>query len=90
MTEQPTHPRIKAIEAATKEFDKARKAVEQAIRDAYLDDSVKRGEIADASPWTAAHVRKLVRDAGIGPDPAYAQRTETARKRAAEQVPAAE
>lgn len=84
MADKNTHPRIAAIEHATKQFDKARKAVEQAIFDAYRDPTVKRTEIAPASPWTPAHVRKLARDEGIGPDPAYAQRTETARKRAAE------
>jgi hypothetical protein len=84
MTDKTKHPRITAIETASKQLDKARKAVEQAIFDAYRDPTVKRGDIADASPWTPAHVRKLVRDEGIGPDPAYAKRTETARKRAAE------
>lgn len=76
------HPRIAAIRAATSKYEKARQAVEQAIYDAYSDPTVKRTEIAPASPWTPSHVRKLARDHGIGPDPAYAQRTETARKRA--------
>lgn len=84
MADKPKHPRIAAIEAATRQFEKARKAIEQAIFDAYRDPTVKRTEIAPASPWTAAHVRKLARDEGIGPDPAYAKRTETARKHAAE------
>lgn len=84
MAEQKKHPRIAAVEAATKQFERARRAVEESIFDAYRDPTVKRTEIAPASPWTAAHVRKLARDKGIGPDPAYAQRTETARKHAAE------
>ena len=90
MADKTKHPRIAAIETATKQFDKARQAVEQAIFDAYRDPTVKRTEIADASPWTAAHVRKLARDEGIGPDPAYAKRTETARKRASEHAPPAQ
>lgn len=84
MAEKKKHPRIAAVEAATRQFEKARKAVEEAIFDAYRDPTVKRTEIAPASPWTPAHVRKLARNEGIGPDPAYAQRTETARKHAAE------
>lgn len=75
------HPRIEAIRAATQQYEKAREAIEEAIYAAYRDPTVKRGQIADASPWTAAHVRKLARDHGIEADPAYAQRTETARKR---------
>ncbi|MFD0405524.1 hypothetical protein [Kitasatospora sp. NPDC127116] len=82
------HPRIAAIRAATEKFEKAREAVEQAIYAAYSDPSVKRGEIADASPWTVAHVRKLARDHGIAADPAYAKRTATARKRAQEHAAA--
>ncbi|MEZ0069794.1 hypothetical protein ABIA32_005841 [Streptacidiphilus sp. MAP12-20] len=77
-------PHIAAVQAATAMFDQARKAVEEAIFAAYRAEGVSRTAIADASPWTAAHVRKLVRDAGIGPDPAYARRTQTARRRAAE------
>jgi hypothetical protein len=88
MADKTKHPRIAAIEAATKQFEKSRRAVEQAIFDAYRDTTVKRTEIAPASPWTAAHVRKLARDEGIGPDPAYAQRTQTARRNAAEHPPA--
>lgn len=84
MAEKPKHPRIAAIEAATRQFERARKVLEAAIYDAYRDPTVKRTQIAPASPWTAAHVRKLARDEGIGPDPAYAARTETARKHAAE------
>lgn len=88
------HPRIAAIRAATKQFDKARKAVEQAIFDAYRDPTAKRTEIADAAPWTAAHVRKLVREEGIEADPAYKARTEKARAKllaeAAAEAPPAE
>lgn len=84
MANKTKHPRIAAIEAATKQYEKARKVVEQAIFDAYRDPSAKRGEIAEAAPWTAAHVRKLARDEGIEADPAYAKRTESARKRAVE------
>jgi hypothetical protein len=84
MADHDKHPRIAAIEAATRKYEKAREAVEQAIFDAYRDPTVKRTEIAPASPWTPAHVRQLARRAGIGPDPAYAKRTETARRRAAE------
>ena len=75
-------PHIAAVKAATKQFDKARHAVEQAIFAAYRAPGVKRTEIAEASPWTAAHVRKLVREEGIGPDPAYRDRAEAIRKRA--------
>lgn len=84
MADKTKHPRIAAIEAATKHFEKSRRALEQAIFDAYRDTTVKRGEIAEASPWTPAHVRKLARDEGIEADPAYAKRTESARKRAVE------
>jgi hypothetical protein len=84
MADKPKHARIAAIEAATRQFERARKVLEEAIFDAYRDPTVKRTQIAPASPWTAAHVRKLARDKGIGPDPAYAKRTETARKHAAE------
>lgn len=84
MTAKKPHPRVAAIEAATRQFEKAREAIEQAIYAAYRDPTVKRTEIAPASPWTAAHVRKLARDHGIEADPAYKARTEAARKRAAE------
>lgn len=88
MADTTKHPRIAAIETAAIQYEEARRAVEQTIFDAYRDPTTKRTEIADASPWSAAHTRKLARDAGIEADPAYAQRTETARKRAAEHPPA--
>lgn len=80
------HPRIAAIKAATRKFETARVAVEQAIFDAYADPTVKRTEITDASPWTPGHTRKLARDHGIQADPAYQRRTETTRRRVAESL----
>lgn len=82
MADKKEDPHIAAVKAATTKYERAREAVEQAIFAAYRTPGVKRTDIAAASPWTAAHVRKLVRDEGIGPDPAYESRAEAIRNRA--------
>ena len=76
-------PYIAAVRTATKHFERARRVLEEAIFAAYRAPDVRRTDIAEASPWTPAHVRKLVREEGIGPDPVYRERAEAIRKRAA-------
>lgn len=83
-------PRIAAVKAATEKYENARQAVEKVVLDALRAPGAKPTRIAAVSPWTAAHVRKLARDHGIQADPAYQQRTEAIRKRAAEAGQASE
>jgi hypothetical protein len=59
-----------------KSSDELRELVLAALREGHL----KPTEVAKASGWTGAHVRKMARDAGIEPDERYRERAERLRK----------
>jgi hypothetical protein len=59
-----------------KSSDELRDLVLAALREGHL----KPTEVAKASGWTGAHVRKMARDAGIEPDERYRERAERLRK----------
>lgn len=56
--------------------DELRDLVLAALREGHL----KPTEVAKASGWTGAHVRKMARDAGIEPDERYRERAERLKK----------
>lgn len=59
-----------------KSSDELRELVLAALREGHL----KPTEVAKASGWTGAHVRKMARDAGIEPDERYRERAERLKK----------
>ncbi|MGX1254172.1 hypothetical protein RKD48_006683 [Streptomyces ambofaciens] len=59
-----------------KSSDDLRELVLAALREGHL----KPTEVAKASGWTGAHVRKMARDAGIEPDERYRDRAERLKK----------
>lgn len=65
-----------------KSSDELRDLVLAALREGHL----KPTEVAKASGWTGAHVRKMARDAGIEPDERYRERAERLRKAQAQEA----
>lgn len=63
-----------------KSGDELRELVLAALREGHL----KPTEVAKASGWTGAHVRKMAREAGIEPDERYRERAERLKKAQAE------
>lgn len=59
-----------------KSSDDLRDLVLAALREGHL----KPTEVAKASGWTGAHVRKMARDAGIEADERYAERAARLKK----------
>ncbi|HEY9371884.1 hypothetical protein [Streptomyces sp.] len=68
--------RLRDAERLKKSSDELRDLVLDALREGHL----KPTEVAKASGWTGAHVRKMARDAGIEPDERYRERAERLRK----------
>jgi hypothetical protein len=56
--------------------DELKELVLAALREGHL----KPTEVAKASGWTGAHVRKMARDAGIEPDERYKERAERLKR----------
>jgi hypothetical protein len=83
-TEPPTLEEIAAAgtrrqrdaDRLKKSSDELRDLVLTALREGHL----KPTEVAKASGWTGAHVRKMARDAGIEPDERYRDRAERLKK----------
>lgn len=65
-----------------KSSDELRDLVLTALREGHL----KPTEVAKASGWTGAHVRKMARQAGIEPDERYKERAERLKKAQASEV----
>lgn len=59
-----------------KSSDELKDLVLAALREGHL----KPTEVAKASGWTGAHVRKMAREAGIEPDERYRERAERLKK----------
>ncbi|MBZ6102720.1 hypothetical protein [Streptomyces olivaceus] len=66
-----------------KSSDDLRELVLTALREGHL----KPTEVAKASGWTGAHVRKMARDAGIEADERYAERAARLKKAQNEEQP---
>lgn len=65
-----------------KSSDELRELVLAALREGHL----KPTEVAKASGWTGAHVRKMAREAGIEPDERYRERSERLKKAQAQEA----
>lgn len=74
--------RLRDAERLKKSSDDLKKLVLTALREGHL----KPTEVAKASGWTGAHVRKMARDAGIEPDERYRDRAERLKKAQAQEV----
>lgn len=90
-TEQESTPTLEEIEAAgarrkrdAERLDQSTKALKSLVLAALRDGEHKPTEVTKASGWTAAHVRKMARDAGIEPDERYKERAERLRKTTSE------
>lgn len=55
-------------------------ALKELVLAALRDGEHRPTDVTKASGWTAAHVRKMARDAGIEPDERYKERAERLRK----------
>lgn len=55
-------------------------ALKELVLAALRDGEHRPTDVTKASGWTAAHVRKMARDAGIEPDERYKDRAERLRK----------
>ncbi|UPZ27661.1 hypothetical protein MUK60_07415 [Streptomyces sp. LRE541] len=70
------HRRQRDADRLKKSGDDLKDLVLAALREGHL----KPTEVAKASGWTGAHVRKMARDAGIEPDERYRARAERLKK----------
>lgn len=70
------HRRQRDADRLKKSSDELKDLVLAALREGHL----KPTEVAKASGWTGAHVRKMARDAGIEPDERYRERAERLKK----------
>jgi hypothetical protein len=68
--------RLRDADRLKQSSDELRDLVLAALREGHL----KPTEVAKASGWTGAHVRKMARDAGIEPDERYRERAERLKK----------
>lgn len=68
--------RLRDADRLKKSSDELKGLVLAALREGHL----KPTEVAKASGWTGAHVRKMARDAGIEPDERYRERAERLKK----------
>ena len=55
-------------------------ALKELVLAALRDGEHRPTDVTKASGWTAAHVRKMARDAGIEPDERYKERADRLRK----------
>lgn len=55
-------------------------ALKELVLNALRDGEHRPTDVTKASGWTAAHVRKMARDAGIEPDARYKDRADRLRK----------
>lgn len=83
-SESPTLEEIAAAGARRQRDADRLKESSEALKELVLA-SLREGEhrpteVTKASGWTAAHVRKMARDAGIEPDVRYKDRAERLRR----------
>lgn len=83
-SEPPTLEEIAAAGARRqRDADRLRKssdALKELVLVALREGAHRPTEVAKASGWTGAHVRKMARDAGIEPDERYRDRAERLKK----------
>lgn len=83
-SESPTLEDIAAAGARRKRdaerLKQSSDALKELVLDALRDGEHRPTDVTRASGWTAAHVRKMARDAGIEPDERYKDRAERLRK----------
>jgi hypothetical protein len=78
------HRRQRDADRLKKSGDELKDLVLAALREGHL----KPTEVAKASGWTGAHVRKMAREAGIEPDERYRERAERLKRMQAPEEPA--
>lgn len=61
-------------------------ALKELVLAALRDGEHRPTEVTKASGWTAAHVRKMAREAGIEPDERYKDRADRLRKSSEEKT----
>ncbi|MBD9723463.1 hypothetical protein PV755_45330 [Streptomyces caniscabiei] len=61
--------------------------LKELVLDALRDGEHRPTDVTKASGWTAAHVRKMAREAGIEPDARYKDRADRLRKTPAPERP---
>lgn len=83
-SESPTLDEIAAAGARRKRDAERLKQSSDALKELVLaalrDGEHRPTEVTKASEWTAAHVRKMAREAGIEPDEKYKERADRIRK----------
>lgn len=83
-SESPTLEDIAAAGARRKrDADRLKQssdALKELVLAALRDGEHRPTDVTKASEWTAAHVRKMARDAGIEPDERYKDRADRLRK----------
>lgn len=83
-SESPTLDEIAAAGARRKRDAERLKQSSDALKELVLaalrDGRHRPTEVTKASEWTAAHVRKMAREAGIEPDERYKARADRLRK----------
>lgn len=70
------HRRQRDADRLKKSGDELKELVLAALREGHHRPT----EVAKASGWTGAHVRKMAREAGIEPDDRYRERAERLKK----------
>lgn len=83
-SESPTLEDIAAAGARRKRdaerLRQSSEALKKLVLAALRDGEHRPTDVTKASEWTAAHVRKMARDAGIEPDERYKDRADRLRK----------
>ncbi|MER5843200.1 hypothetical protein ABT099_23470 [Streptomyces prasinus] len=83
-TEPPTLEEIAAAGARRqRDADRLKKSgddLKELVLAALREGHLKPTEVAKASGWTGAHVRKMARNAGIEPDERYKERADRLKK----------
>lgn len=67
----------------TKDVDRLKKSsddLKEVVLAVLREGRYRPTEVAKASGWTGAHVRKMAREAGIEPDERYKERAERLKK----------
>lgn len=90
-TEYESAPTLEEIAAAgarrkrdAERLKHSTEALKELVLAALRDGEHRPTDVTKASDWTAAHVRKMAREAGIEPDERYKERAERLRKTAPE------
>ncbi|MFJ8923873.1 hypothetical protein ACIREK_30900 [Streptomyces sp. NPDC102415] len=65
---------------AADRLKKSSEELKELVLDALREGRYRPTDVAKASKWTGAHVRKMAREAGIEPDERYEERAARLRK----------